>query len=305
MKWGHISMTEKDKNPPMVRILPMDRKFEFKNWSIEKVQRNFFLQDLPNKEANGRKGRYLYKEKGMVADKGSVVLFQYDNMIIASAILTYIEKFDEPQYGDDDADDSYYDKVKYTGAFYFEPSSITVFDPINSDEVNKIWNKFKVFSNARHDLKPPEKYSEFKELLKKKNPITKKGQDRNINKKYASGGEGPDHKKLKEWIAENPQVIGLKNVKRYILEYVYPSGDAVDILFELSDDIDVVVEIETDNPFPGCYQAIKYRVLRCAQRNLNLDSESVRAIVVAWKIPEEVRHFCRRYDIEYFESSLE
>jgi len=33
--------------PNMVRILPMDKKFEFRDWPIEKVQREFFLDDLP------------------------------------------------------------------------------------------------------------------------------------------------------------------------------------------------------------------------------------------------------------------
>jgi len=123
-------------------------------------------------------------------------------------------------------------------------------------------------------------------------------------KKYGSGGEGAEHKQLKEWIAENPQVIGLENVRQYELEHTYISGDAVDILFKLSDDTDIVVEIETNIPLPGCHQAIKYRVLRCAEKKLNLDSKNVRAIIVAWKIPEHVREFCNKYDIGYFEKKL-
>jgi hypothetical protein len=122
-----------------------------------------------------------------------------------------------------------------------------------------------------------------------------------IKRKYGSGGEGENHKRLKEWIANNPESIGLKNVSKYELEYVFLSGDTVDILFELANGNDAVVEIETTVPLPGGHQAIKYRALRCAERALSLHSEKVRSILVSGEVPQDVREFCKKYNIGWYE----
>lgn len=116
-------------------------------------------------------------------------------------------------------------------------------------------------------------------------------------RKYGRGGEGQKHKQLKEWIAQHPEQIGITNVKKTTIEYSFCCGDTVDILFELEDDNDIVVEIETIDPMPGCHQAIKYRALRCAQRGIPLDSKQVKAYLVAWETPEVVTSFCERYSI--------
>jgi len=118
------------------------------------------------------------------------------------------------------------------------------------------------------------------------------------------GGEGEDHKQLKEWIAIHPKKIGLTKVRDTELEHIFPSGDAVDILFQMKDGTDAVVEIETNFPIPGSWQAIKYRALRCAERALKLNSKKVKAILVAWKIPDALREFCKNYNIDCFEIKL-
>lgn len=120
-------------------------------------------------------------------------------------------------------------------------------------------------------------------------------------RKYGAGGEGENHKRLKEWISSNPQAIGLSNVNYAEMEYSFPSGDAVDILFKLDDGTEAVVEIETTIPEPGSYQAIKYRALRCAEKLLSLDSKKVQAFLVAWGIPLNLREFCEKYDIKWYE----
>ena len=138
-------------------------------------------------------------------------------------------------------------------------------------------------------------------LIKKK-----KSKERwNIKKrKYGKGGEGENHKKLKEFIFKKPETIGLKNVKHSKLEYSFLSGDTVDILFELENGKDVVVEIETDIVLPGCHQAIKYRALRCAEKNLELNSKNIEAVVVAWQFNEEEIEFMEKYGIKYFNVKL-
>ena len=118
-------------------------------------------------------------------------------------------------------------------------------------------------------------------------------------RKYGLGGEGQEHKRLKEWIAEHPKAIGIANVKQAAIEHIFCCGDTVDILFELNDGTDIVVEIETIDPEPGCHQAIKYRALRCAERGIPLDSKQVKAYLVAWEIPKNVFSFCEKYEIVF------
>ena len=166
------------------------------------------------------------------------------------------------------------------------------------------------------DLKQTVQSSQYKEILEnllnrlKNVELSNPGQRTDIIsrqkriatiRKYGAGGEGENHKRLKEWVAKNPESIGLKNISKYELEYVFLSGDTVDIIFQLIDGSDAVVEIETTIPLPGCYQAIKYRALRCAERSLALHSEKVKAILVAWKVPQDVRAFCCQYDIAWHE----
>lgn len=118
-------------------------------------------------------------------------------------------------------------------------------------------------------------------------------------RKYGPGGEGPDHQKLKEWIADHPDVLGLTDVSGHQVEYRFESGDRADLVFEHKSGIYTVIEVETTTPLPGAHQAIKYRALLCAQKGFPLDSHKVRSILVAWSIPLQVATFCTNYGIEF------
>jgi len=125
-----------------------------------------------------------------------------------------------------------------------------------------------------------------------------------VFRKYGSGGEGNEHKKLKDWIASNPKELGLLNVKNTEIEHVFISGDAVDVIFELDGGKYVVVEIETIDPLPGYYQALKYKVLKCAELGQDIKSPNVEAFLVAWSIPEEIKRLCNKYGIRFLEKKL-
>ncbi len=117
-------------------------------------------------------------------------------------------------------------------------------------------------------------------------------------RKYGSGGEGIEHKKLKEWIANHPELLGLSNVKKVEIEqHVFLSGDLPDVVFSFNKDMFAVVEIETDVPWPGAFQAIKYKALMCAENELPITSNKVKAFLVAWDIPQDVKTFCDHYII--------
>ncbi len=125
-----------------------------------------------------------------------------------------------------------------------------------------------------------------------------------VSKKYGGGGEGKDHKQLKEWIANHPQFIGLYDVIDVEVEkHLFPSHDLPDIVFVCKNK-SVSVEIETDTTLPGAYQAVKYRALLCAELGEPCASDKVDSILVAWFIPQDVRDFCSKNRIGVFEKRL-
>jgi hypothetical protein len=116
----------------------MDSQLEFDGKSIEEVQRTFFLKELLR--VDRPPGKYRYREAGLDAEPGTVVLFQYDGKIIASATLITVERFETPEQG------------TYRGALHFEPDSIRVFDPVGPDVMAAIWPEFKRFSHTKQKL---------------------------------------------------------------------------------------------------------------------------------------------------------
>lgn len=115
---------------------------------------------------------------------------------------------------------------------------------------NLINTKF-LTSHNEEPQSPEEKRSKIEK------ESTNKAKER-VFRKYGSGGEGEEHKKLKKWVTENPKRIGLLDVKGLPkIEWGFISGDTADILFDRENGKFAVVEIETDNPEPGFYQALK------------------------------------------------
>jgi hypothetical protein len=124
----------------MVRILPMDKKIEFGGQSIEEVQNSFFLSELPNRE--NQSGIYYFKTSGLKANLGeTLVLFQYDNKIIACATLYDMIKFDEP-------------KREFKGGLFFTPSTIKTFQPLTHEELSEIFCKPIKFNQIKQFLDP-------------------------------------------------------------------------------------------------------------------------------------------------------
>ena len=122
-----------------------------------------------------------------------------------------------------------------------------------------------------------------------------------VCRKYGPTGEGPEHKRLKEWLAHNPARLGYEDVVEIMVERVFRSGDCADIVWRRKDGCYVVVEVETGLPEIGAYQALKYRCLLCAEMGLELTSPNVVAWVVAREIPESVRALCAKYKIRFEE----
>jgi hypothetical protein len=127
--------------PPAVRILPMSSAVEnkeFVNQSEEEVQTSYFLKELAGRE----NGYYLYHKRGITAEPGTVVLFQFKGKIIASATFMRSRKFDQP------------DKDGYSGTLHFDVKSIRVFDPVGPESLRRCWPKFEKLNQTKQWLDP-------------------------------------------------------------------------------------------------------------------------------------------------------
>jgi hypothetical protein len=121
---------------------------EFSDCSVADIQQKFFLEDLPFRPD----GQYLHYKYGLKAPPGSVVLFQYRNCLVASAIFREAARFERP------------DKNGYAGVLYFDTNTIRVFDPVGLEIVSQIWPEFRRFSHVKQSL-DPECYSAFESGL--------------------------------------------------------------------------------------------------------------------------------------------
>lgn len=94
---------------------------------------------------------------------------------------------------------------------------------------------------------------------------------------YGSGGEGKEHKALKEYIAAHPEAIGIKNVAACDTEHVLPSGDRLDVYFELKNGDRVAVEVKPstspdEDITRGIFQCVKYKAVMDAMRKIECGS---------------------------------
>ena len=105
-------------------------------------------------------------------------------------------------------------------------------------------------------------------------PVLTEGDLQYISKPiYGSGGEGPEHKKLKEYIAVHPQALGIRNVAFSETEHVLPSGDRLDVFFILKDGTHIAVEVKPatspdQDITRGIFQCVKYEATMKALRKL-------------------------------------
>lgn len=102
------------------------------------------------------------------------------------------------------------------------------------------------------------------------------------------GGEGPEHKALKEYVAANPSVIGLAATSAQgKCEFPLASGDRVDVIFEgkrLKTAVEVKSSVSSDGDIArGLFQCLKYRVVLEKQAELGRIPFGVRVLLVVGK----------------------
>lgn len=108
---------------------------------------------------------------------------------------------------------------------------------------------------------------------------------------YGKGGEGEEHKKLKEYVLNHPDKFGLKNVVYAETEHVLPSGDRLDVYFELKDGTRVAIEVKShisaiEDLSRGVFQCVKYKAILTALRSLEQDKYKIQVLLVLGAEPD-------------------
>lgn len=102
--------------------------------------------------------------------------------------------------------------------------------------------------------------------------------------KSGGGGEGEEHRALKEYVAEHPGIVGLPSNARATTEAPLPSGDKIDVLFDAPKRL-VVVEVKSKisndvDLARGLFQCVKYRAVMEAERGFKGARYCVDAVLV-------------------------
>jgi hypothetical protein len=137
----------------------------------------------------------------------------------------------------------------------------------------------KVFNYARWDevlsafgLKPVEVQSVIATLKSKA-------------KKNGGVGEREDHRRLKEYVAGNPEVLGLSGFEKGETEFPFPSADRIDVMFKQGKQW-VGVEIKGPSSddgdlVRGLFQCVKYIALLEANIKSDLKKDHARVLMVS------------------------
>lgn len=128
-------------------------------------------------------------------------------------------------------------------------------------------------------------------------------------KSYAGygGGEGDEHKRLKQMIAKNPEKVGIKNVVFAENEHGLLSGDSLDVYFELKNGNRVAVEVKpstapNEDVTRGIFQCVKYKAVMDAMRVVDYgryDNDTL--LVVAGPISEANKRLANDLGIKFKE----
>lgn len=115
-----------------------------------------------------------------------------------------------------------------------------------------------------------------------------------VSKHYGSGGESEDHRQLKEYVSRNPHLVKLPSSVGFgETEYLFRSGDALDVLFKHKKDW-VGVEVKSkisdiDDITRGIFQCVKYQALmEATQRAENKKPNSRMILLLESIFPAEL-----------------
>ena len=125
---------------------------------------------------------------------------------------------------------------------------------------------------------------------------------------FGGGGEGPEHKRLKAYVAANPAIVGLPEMAPHgTMEECLLSGDALDVSFQhrrlwLGAEVKSHISSELDIQ-RGLFQCVKYLAVMEAQAQAEGAERDVRAVLVlGCALPARLKPLKNMLGIEVVES---
>lgn len=121
------------------------------------------------------------------------------------------------------------------------------------------------------------------------------------------GGEGEDHRRLKEYIRANPSVLRLPKSLDGKTEHCFPSSDEIDVMFD-GGPTWIGVEVKGDRSdsadiMRGIFQCVKYKALiEATQRYAQVEIDCRVLLALGGKLPEEFNDLIGLFSIELFEN---
>lgn len=90
---------------------------------------------------------------------------------------------------------------------------------------------------------------------------------------------------MKEYIYNNPDAIGLTDIVRAQIEQLLPSGDKLDVYFELADGTNVAVEVKSSTSDDaditrGIFQCVKYKAILEAKKIIDPKVYDIKVIYI-------------------------
>jgi len=87
------------------------------------------------------------------------------------------------------------------------------------------------------------------------------------------GGEGAAHKKMKDFILEHPESVGITSKVKGQQEYILLSGDRIDVYFESEEKYRIAVEVKPKSSpeadiLRGIFQCVKYKAVLDAENDV-------------------------------------
>ena len=121
-------------------------------------------------------------------------------------------------------------------------------------------------------------------------------------------GEGPEHKAIKEYIANHPESIGIK--KKVVFqktEYPLPSGDQLDVYLKFRNGNRMAVEVKSstspnEDITRGIFQCVKYQAVMDVLRTVEYESyENETRLVIGGKMSEANKKLANDLGIVFIE----
>ncbi|MFN3252322.1 hypothetical protein [Roseibium album] len=122
------------------------------------------------------------------------------------------------------------------------------------------------------------------------------------------GGESEEHRRLKEWIRENPEILGLRNTHLAETERKLASGDSLDVSFQTSRKW-AAAEVKASNASEpdlhrGIFQIVKYKaVMEAELKTSNLHLDVLAILVIEQKVSDELKNLAKNLSVEFVEVS--